>query len=346
MQKLFQAFTQVTASSTRHYEGTGLGLTITQHFCQMMGGYITVESVLGQGSTFTIRLPAEVADAKAAARALATTAVTDWVPDKAPMVLVIDDDPAVHDLLRRFLSKDGVRVATAVSGDEGLQLAKTLHPMAITLDVMLPGMDGWSVLTALKAAPEVADIPVIMLTIVDNRNRGYALGASDYLTKPIDRKRLAALLQKYGCAYPPCPVLIVEDEADVREMLRRTLVKEGWAVTEATNGQEALERVAAQRPELIVLDLMLPQMDGFAFIEALRQRETRWPIPIIVVTAKDLTPEDHRRLNGAVKQILQKGVYGREDLLHEVRNLVTAYIRPGRVGAEGELNGQNSSGGR
>ncbi|MDH3600224.1 MAG: response regulator [Candidatus Tectomicrobia bacterium] len=346
VQKLFQAFTQVTASSTRQYEGTGLGLAITQHFCQMMGGDITVDSVLGQGSTFTIRLPAEVTDSKAAAGPLTTTAVADSLPEKAPMVLVIDDDPAVHDLMRRFLSKDGVHVVTAVSGEEGLQLAKTLQPAAITLDVMMPEMDGWSVLTALKAEPEVADIPVIMLTIVDDRNRGYALGASDYLTKPIDWNRLAALLQKYHCAYPPCPVLIVEDDADVREMLRRTLVKEGWAVTEATNGQEALEQVAAQRPELIVLDLMLPQMDGFAFIEALRQREVGWSIPIIVVTAKDLTSDDRRRLNGAVEQILRKGSYSRAELLHEVRNLVTASVRPGSLRAEGELNGQNSSGGR
>lgn len=145
---------------------------------------------------------------------------------------------------------------------------------------------------------------------------------------------------------PPCPVLVVEDDADVREMLRRTLLEEGWTVTEATNGQEALERVAAQRPKLIVLDLMLPQMDGFAFIETLRQREAGWPIPIIVVTAKDLTSEDRHRLNGAVEQILQKGAYSREELLHEVRHLVTACVRPGSIGAEGELNGQNSSGGR
>jgi CheY-like chemotaxis protein len=268
------------------------------------------------------------------------------LPDDAPIVLVIDDDPTVHDLMRRFFNKDGVHVVTAVSGDEGLQLAKTLQPAAITLDVMMPGIDGWSVLTALKAEPGVADIPVIMLTIVDDRNRGYALGASDYLTKPIDWKRLAAILQKYRCASPPCSVLIVEDEADVREMLRRTLAKEGWTVMEATNGHEALERVAAQRPELIVLDLMLPQMDGFAFIEALRQREAEWPIPIIVVTAKDLTSEDRHRLNGAEEQILHKGAYSRDALLHEVRHLVTACMRPGGIGSEGELNGQNSSGGR
>jgi signal transduction histidine kinase/DNA-binding response OmpR family regulator len=345
-QKLFQAFTQVTASSTRQYEGTGLGLAITQHFCQMMGGDITVDSALGQGSTFTIRLPAEVAESHAASGPLTTAAVADSLPENAPRVLVIDDDPTVHDLMRRFLSKDGVHVVTAVSGEVGLQLAKTLQPAAITLDVMMSGMDGWSVLTALKAEPQVADIPVIMLTIVDDRNRGYALGASDYLTKPIDWNRLDALLQKYYCASPPCPVLVVEDDADVREMLRRTLLEEGWTVTEATNGQEALERVAAQRPKLIVLDLMLPQMDGFAFIETLRQREAGWPIPIIVVTAKDLTSEDRHRLNGAVEQILQKGAYSREELLHEVRHLVTACVRPGSIGAEGELNGQNSSGGR
>ena len=346
IQKLFQAFTQVAEPGTRQYEGTGLGLAITRHFCQMMGGDITVESAVGQGSTFTIRLPAEVVDPKVVLEPQATTAVIDSLPEEPPMVLVIDDDPRVPDLIQRFLSKDGVRVVAATSGEEGLRLAKTWQPLAITLDVLMPGMDGWSVLSALKGDPEVADIPVIMLTIVDDQNQGYALGVSEYLTKPIDRNRLIALLQKYRSADSSGPVLIVEDDADVQEVLRRTLVKEGWTVTEATNGREALERVSAHRPALIVLDLMLPEMDGFDFIEALRHREAWRSIPIIVVTAKDLTSDDRRRLNGAVEQVLQKGLFSCDDLLHEVHNLVTTYARPGSLGAKGELNGQNSSGGR
>src|SRR5262249_16188995 len=200
-------------------------------------------------------------------------------------------------------------------------------PAAITLDVMMPGLDGWAVLTALKADPLLADIPVIMLTIVDDKNLGYALGATDYLTKPIDWDRLAPVLHKYRCVHPPCTVFVVEDDGDTRDMLRRLLTKEGWAVSEAENGRVALERMAASQPELILLDLMMPEMDGFAFLEALRQQEAWRSIPVVVVTAKDLTPEDRQRLNGYVEQILQKGAYSREALLHELRHLVAACIR-------------------
>jgi CheY-like chemotaxis protein len=186
----------------------------------------------------------------------------------------------------------------------------------------MPGMDGWAVLAALKADPQLADIPVIMLTIVDDKNMGYALGAADYLTKPVDRDRLVAILQKYRGEDPSRPVLVVEDDATTREMLRRMLEKEGWAVTEAKNGRFALECVAEQRPALILLDLMMPEMDGFQFAEALGKLEAWRSIPIVVVTAKDLTAEDRVRLNGYVEQILQKGAYGREALLAEVRELV------------------------
>ena len=190
----------------------------------------------------------------------------------------------------------------------------------------MPGMDGWAVLTALKADAELADIPVIMLTIVDDKNLGYALGAADYLTKPVDRDRLVAILQKYRGEDPSRLVLVVEDDAAAREILQRTLEKEGWAVTTAENGRVALQRVAEQRPALILLDLMMPEMDGFQVVEALREREAWRPIPIVVVTAKDLTTEDHLRLNGYVEKILQKGAYSREALLAEIRDLVTACI--------------------
>jgi len=165
-----------------------------------------------------------------------------------------------------------------------------------------------------------------MLTIVDDKNMGYALGAADYLTKPIDWERLAILLQKYRCASPPCPVLVVEDDATMRDMLRRMLEQEGWAVAEAEHGRTALERMAANRPDLILLDLMMPEMDGFAFLEALRQHDAWRSIPVVVLTAKDLTLDDHQRLNGYVERILQKGAYSREELLREVRNLVAAHV--------------------
>jgi CheY-like chemotaxis protein len=217
-------------------------------------------------------------------------------------------------------------MAAALSGEEGVRLAKALRPAVITLDVLMPGMDGWSVLTTLKANPDLADIPVIILTIVDDKNLGYALGASDYLTKPIDRDRLLAILKKYRCEVRPCPVLVVEDDAATRELLRRMLEKEGWLVSEAEHGRAALERVAETQPDLILLDLMMPEMDGFQFIEELRKQEAWRSIPIIVVTAKDLTEADRLRLNGYVEKILQKTTYSRESLLTEVRDLVASYI--------------------
>ncbi len=187
----------------------------------------------------------------------------------------------------------------------------------------MPSMDGWGVLSRLKADPELADIPVIMLTIVDNKNMGYALGASDYLTKPIDRARLSAILKKYRCTRPPCPILVVEDDAAIREMIRRMLEKEGWTVTEAENGYIALQCMAEHPPELILLDLMMPQMDGFTFIDEMYKQESWRSIPVVVLTAKDITPEDRLRLNGYVENILQKGAYSREQLLSQVQKLVS-----------------------
>ncbi|MGH8471846.1 MAG: response regulator, partial [Gammaproteobacteria bacterium] len=328
-QRLFQAFSQADASTAHKYGGTGLGLVISRRFCQMMGGDITVESALGQGSTFTIRLPIDGVKPKPTAMPRAAGAPAGGLahPQGRPSVLVIDDEPAAQDLMSRFLDKQGFHMVGAQSGEEGLRLAKELRPSVITLDVLMPGMDGWAVLTRLKADPDLAAIPVIMVTIVDDRNMGFALGATDFLTKPIDREYLAQLLRKYRCASPPCRVLVVEDEPELREQMRRLLEKEGWAVAEAENGRVALERVAEHRPELIVLDLMMPEMDGFAFIEALRQNAAWRSIPIVVVTAKDLTAEDHRRLSGYVQQILHKGAYDRETLLRELGERIAAELQ-------------------
>ncbi|HUL11023.1 MAG TPA: response regulator [Methylococcaceae bacterium] len=326
MEKLFQAFSQADASTSQKYGGTGLGLDISRRFCRMMGGDITVESAPGQGSTFTIHLPIDGVAPKPTAKPREEGSLVAALtpPRGVPTVLVIDDDPTARELMQRFLDKRGLPMRSAASGEEGLRLAKELRPAVILLDVLMPKMDGWAVLTALKADPELAPIPVIMATILDEENRGFALGATDFLTKPIDREHLAQLLQKYRCSHPPCPVLVVEDQADLRKLMRRMLEQEGWVVAEAENGRVALDRVAENRPELIVLDLMMPEMDGFSFLEALRQHAAWRSIPIVVVTVKDLTAEDHQRLNGYVQHIVHKGTRGREELLQELGERIVA----------------------
>jgi PAS domain S-box-containing protein len=322
--KLFQAFTQADVSTTRKYGGTGLGLVITRRFCQMMGGDITVESTEGVGSTFTVRLPAMVG-AQPAAASEAPEGVTSLVGGgTGETALVIDDDPAARELLEAFFRKEGFAVAVATTGPEGLRMARELRPSIITLDVMMPGMDGWAVLTQLKAEAELAEIPVIMVTIVDDRNLGYALGATDYLTKPVDRDRLAALVRKYRRQGARDVVLIVEDDAGTRDMLRKTLEKEGWDVAEAENGRVALQRIAHTPPSLILLDLMMPEMDGFAFVTELRRNEAWRRVPVVVLTSKDITLDDRRRLTGSVELILQKGAASREAILAEIRSLLKA----------------------
>ncbi|MCB0153886.1 MAG: ammonium transporter [Anaerolineae bacterium] len=326
--KLFQEFTQADASTTRKYGGTGLGLALSRRFCQMMGGEISVESGLNEGTVFTVRLPARVATATPAIGSNLSPALPLELPvEQAGLaaILVIDDDPDSRDLLSRFLQKEGFQVVSAPNGEIGLRMARELHPLAITLDVMMAGMDGWSVLTALKADPELSDIPVIMLTMVSDKNMGYALGAADYLMKPINRERLLATLQKYRCAAASCRVLLVEDEPDIRELVRRTLEKEGWQVTEAENGRVALERMAENAPELILLDLMMPEMDGFQFITAKQARPEWEAIPTIIVTAMDLSTEERQQLNGSVQYVLQKGAYTHAELLQEVRRLVLTW---------------------
>jgi DNA-binding response OmpR family regulator len=324
--RLFQAFTQADASTTRKYGGTGLGLAITKRFCQMMGGDIFVESQFGKGSTFTIHLPVEVKKSIKSEQSDRNNQQLDTNLAGQNTILVIDDDPTIHDLINRFLSKQGFKVVTATSGQEGLRLAKQLQPQAITLDVMMPGMDGWTVLAALKADSESAHIPVIMMSIVDNQNLGYALGAADYLLKPINRQQLVSVLQKYSLNYSANSVLIVEDDEDTRTILTRQLSNEGWQVTAVENGRKALEAIALAPPAFIISDLMMPEMDGFELIHELRQQEQLRSLPVVVLTAKDLTQLERQKLQGHVNRIFQKGSYTSEVLLTELHNLLSEAI--------------------
>lgn len=233
----------------------------------------------------------------------------------------MDDDPGSRELMGRFLRKEGFRLVPAENGDEAVRLAKQLRPRVITLDVMMPGMDGWAVLGALKADPEVADIPVIMVSVVENKNLAFALGATDYLTKPIDRKRLALMLERYCRPELSGLVLLVEDDEASRGVTSKAVKDSGWQLIEAENGAAALRLMEEQTPVLILLDLLMPTMDGFEFARTVR-RDERWrSIPIIVSTSKDLSPADRERLAGNVESVLSKGVYSREELLREIREL-------------------------
>jgi CheY-like chemotaxis protein len=219
-------------------------------------------------------------------------------------------------------------VETAAGGAEGLALARQLRPVAITLDVVMPEMDGWSVLSALKADPDLADVPVVMLTMVDDRNKGFRLGAADYLVKPVDPDRLTAVLRRHHADAAGCRVLVVDDDADLRRRLRGLLEAVGWAVDEAADGREALDRLAA-RPSLILLDLLMPEMDGFEFLAQLRERVEFRTVPVVVLTAKDLTTADHELLNGSIEAVLRKGMIGSEQILAEVEAAMAAAGRAG-----------------
>jgi signal transduction histidine kinase/CheY-like chemotaxis protein len=321
--RLFQSFSQADPSTSRKYGGTGLGLVISRRFAQMMGGDIQLQSEFGRGSVFTVRLPRVAGRARPAATP-AAPAPAPPSPAPSPLVLVVDDEKGTRELIARGLQREGFRVLAAATGEEALRLAREKRPDAISLDVLMPGMDGWTVLRSLKADPITAAIPVVMVSMLDDRDIGHALGAADYLTKPFDREKLVQTLRRFRQGSSPRPVLVVEDDPATRDVVRRALERDGWIVYEADNGKSALESLKQAVPDLIVLDLMMPQMDGFEFVAELRRTEPGRRIPVVVVTAKEITAEDRARLNGHVRKIFRKGSFSREELTAELRRALDA----------------------
>jgi signal transduction histidine kinase/CheY-like chemotaxis protein len=323
--KLFEAFGQADASTTRNYGGTGLGLAITRHFCRMLGGDVTVESEHGRGSTFILTLPADH-DGRAGLRmeGVPEVVAAGMPGGRAGTVLVIDDEQAVHALLERELAGKGYRVVHAPGGREGLRLAREARPDAITLDVIMPEFDGWAVLRELKADPELRDIPVVLVTILGDREMGYALGAADYLIKPIDTGALLRVLGRFRPAEGRAEVVVVDDDEATRDVLRRTLVKEGWTVAEAEDGYEALALIerSTPPPAVVVLDLIMPGMDGFQVLEAIRRSEAWRDVPVVVVTAKDLTRDEIVWLRTNAEEVFQKSSYKRRELIAVVHDLI------------------------
>ncbi len=331
---LFQPFTKLLKRS-ENPEGTGLGLAISQQLCRLMGGYLRLtQSVPGQGSTFTIRLPGAPSGTPASlGSAQATRPATrngEPAPTRKPTtILVIDDDPDVRELMRRHLEGQGFVIQTAESGVAGLEMVKRLRPDAITLDVLMPGIDGWGTLAALKADAETATIPVILITMLDDRTRGFALGAWEFLPKPIDWSRLIDLLRHLEPTTGPV-LLLVDDDPQLRELASRLLSQHGWDVCCVADGQAALDAAGQRRPALVLLDLLMPCMDGFEFLTAFRQDSTWRDVPVVVLTAKDLTEDDRRRLNGSVQKILSKGMGSLNDLLSEVEWFLTNHANKAR----------------
>ncbi len=311
MSRLFQAFEQADASTTKKFGGTGLGLAISRKFCQLMQGDITVASELGQGTTFSVTLPQIVVDNAAATHAPKVVAAS------VPCVLIIDDNASARDLLQRQLTKAGYRTLSATTGADGIALAKQHRPALITLDVMMPGMDGWQVLQTLKSTPETASIPIIMISMADGKHMGFALGAADYLSKPIQWEQLFASISRLQLKGSR-NVLIVEDDPATSEMLSRSMSKEGWNTAHAANGKIGIQAVQNHIPQLILLDLMMPEMDGFEFMKALRSLPGCQHVPVIIITAKDITDEDRKRLNGQVASILEKTTTSLEDIVKQI----------------------------
>jgi signal transduction histidine kinase/DNA-binding response OmpR family regulator len=311
--KLFQEFTQAESTTARRFGGTGLGLAITRKLARMMGGDVVVESEQGKGSTFTVQLPGGSEP---------IAAPTEPIRSRSNSILVIDDDATARELIKDQLAAAGFDVVTAAGGLEGIKVAKELRPVAITLDVMMPDLDGWSVLAALRQDAQLADTPVIIVTILDEQRRGMALGAAGYLVKPIERERLHNLLQRFRSAEPPTRILLVDDDAMQRERVRSWFEGQHWSITEAGNGREALARLEEGHPDLIVLDLMMPEMNGFQLVAALQQNGAWRDIPVIVVTAHDLDAAQRDLLNYGVKSVLVKESFKPADLVARIRRLV------------------------
>jgi len=321
--KLFKEFSQADSSTTRKYGGTGLGLAITKRFVEMMSGYIEVESVPGLGTTFTVILPIRI-------ESPLPTPMTPGKPQEKlsspgpadTAVLVVDDDPSVRDLLMRYLSKEGYFVECVASGDEGLTRARELLPMAIILDVMMPHKDGWAVLQEIKSDSVLKSIPVIMYTMVDEKNFGLAIGASEYLIKPVSKEKILQVLEKFKHPTPIGHILIVDDDANLTDLASRAIAKAGWGVQTAENGKIALSMIQRSLPSVIFLDLMMPVMDGFEFLAEFQEHEEWRKIPVVVITSKDLSAEERQQLSGMVKKIIQKGDLTPEKLLRHLSILI------------------------
>ena len=319
-QKIFSAFTQVDATYTRTFEGTGLGLSLVDHYVRMHRGKVWVESEMGKGSTFYVRLP------RATSSGLAPNADAKAKAPPVETILVIEDDPMARSIMKQYLEPTGCKVHFATNKEEARKAIKTVKPSLITLDITLGKESGWDLLSEVKSDPKTANIPVMVISAVDERGIGCAFGAEDYLVKPVDRQQLLARLQAMGLASPDLErqiqVLVVDDHPEARLLLRKILEGQNMKVVEAENGKEAIQAAHISIPDLILLDLMMPDVSGFEVLQDLRALPATRNVPVIVVSAKDITAEENGVLSGNVAAIFRKSSLSGAEFAREVRRVL------------------------
>jgi signal transduction histidine kinase/CheY-like chemotaxis protein/ligand-binding sensor domain-containing protein len=329
---IFDEFRQLDTATSRTYGGTGLGLSLVKKFVELQRGTITVRSTPGEGSDFTFTLPQQFSGTAIPSPIVGPDGI---VVPPGERILVVEDEDEAFDTLSAYLHSAGYTPIRARSGEEALRLARSMQPLAITLDVVLPGMEGWQVLRLLKSDSATADLPVIIVSMLDNRELALAVGADDYFMKPVEWPRLLRRLAEItgrGSLPRNARLLLVDDDPAVHDMVEQALAAEGYSVDRASSGAEALERLERERPDAIILDLMMPGMSGFELAETLRQKDSTARIPIVVLTAKDLTAEDRERLRQATSGLVMKGSAASARLIRAIRSLAVSPGLPSTPG--------------
>jgi len=321
LDKIFEEFRQIDGSSTREYGGTGLGLAITRRFVKLLGGEIRVESEIGKGSTFIINIPVTLDGVEP------LTVVASRIDPGRKTILAVDDDPSVIYVLKKYLEGEGYQVVPAHNGAEAIRLAREVKPFAITLDIMIPGRDGWEVINELKGDPATEHIPIVVISILDNKSLGFSLGVTEYLTKPVERNTVLNALGRLmspRCIGMDCTpnVLLVDDDPIHIMAMKAVLADSGYKVTVAPGGKEAIEVLKEATPCAVILDIMMPEVDGFMVLEELKKRKETRDIPVIILTAKDITDDDKKRLNGSIQDIIGKGNFAHEEVLRDLKNIM------------------------
>jgi diguanylate cyclase (GGDEF)-like protein len=341
--KIFDEFEQASTSFSKKYEGVGLGLALTRKLVELHGGKITVESNLGEGSTFTFLLPVSspVTEAAASENIEAVSLNFPWMKEEAPLILIVEDDLSTAELLTLHLTQAGYKVSHAFNGEEALEKARNLKPFAITLDILLPKKDGWEVLQELKSDPRTAEIPVIIHSIVDNKDLAFALGATDYLLKPLDKEALLTKLEDItiakGKKVLPISVLIIESEDEVTNSFREIFEPQGFLIYTAQSGKRGIELANALRPAAILLDITLPDMIGFDVISDIKENPSTKDTPIFMLTERDVSVDDRIALVGKIERIVQKYAFDTKELIGHIKELEILY--PKRAGLIDELTG-------